>query len=104
MVRTSILGQSKVVKLTSGTTELDTKGYGSVTIVIDASVIGSLTATESDDGTTFAAAPAWAIVDGDVADTGQYLAAYIGNKRYVKFSFSGTAALYAILSEARNAE
>lgn len=103
MVRTSILGQSKVVKLTSGTTELDTKGYGSVTIVIDASVIGDLTATDSD-GTSFAAAPDWAIVDGEVDEAGQYLAAYIGNKRYVKFSFSGTAALYAILSEARNAE
>lgn len=103
MARTSILGQSKVVKLTSGTTELDTNGYGSVTIVIDASVIGSLTATESD-GTSFAAAPAWAVVNGVVADTGQSLAAYIGNKRYVKFTFSGTAALYAILSEARNAE
>lgn len=103
MARTSILGQSKVVKLTSGTTELDTNGYGSVTIVIDASVIGDLTATESD-GTSFANAPAWAIVDGVVADTGQSLAAYIGNKRYVKFTFSGTATLYAILSEARNAE
>jgi hypothetical protein len=104
MARISIIGDCDAV-VGATATAIDTNGYGSITLVINAAAAGVVTLTECDtsDGTYTAVASTDAIVP-TIGEAGAFLCSYIGSKRYIKVGLTGTGNTFVVLkSEKRMA-
>lgn len=97
MARTTIIGDADVAVGTAGTA-IDTNGYGMITLVINAAAAGTLAFTECDtsDG-SYTNVDASDMILPTIASAGAFLGAYIGNKRYIKYTLSGTGNTAVIL-------
>lgn len=90
MARTTIIGDADAAVGTAATA-IDTNGYGIITFVINAAATGTFALTECDtSGGTYTAVDSADSIIPTISAAGAYLAGYIGNKRYLKYTLSGT--------------
>ena len=106
MARIAIKADIEATPVTVGSTNVDTAGYGTVTVIASCTGSGAMTLKEGDSTDSMTTVDAKDIVGSLVTASGGNVVSYIGDRRYVQVATltGGTASAVVVLGEKLVAE
>ena len=101
MARIGIKADIEAVPVTAGVTNVDTTGYGTVTIIASCTGAGAMTVKAGDDVGHMALVDAKDLIGSLTTANGGNVVSYIGDKKFVQVATltGGTATAVVVLGE-----